>query len=222
MRIFLDTADVNEVAKRVDTGLISGVTTNPTLIRKSGRKPSEVYQALDNLDYITDVSIEVVADTAVVMYEEGLTAADNYETATIKLPCTEEGLRACYMLNDQKIRTNVTLVFSPAQAILASMSGARYVSPFVGRLDDNSVDGLHLIKVISALHMPCTQILAASIRDVSSVSKAFINGADICTLPPAVFDKMYKHVLTDQGLAQFNKDYAETNFKASDVPRYPQ
>ena len=222
MKLFLDTADVNEVARRVDTGLISGVTTNPTLIKKSGRKPSDVYRQLDNLDYITDVSIEVVADTAVQMYEEGLTAADNYETATIKLPCTVEGLRACQMLNNEKIRTNVTLVFSPAQAILASLAGARYVSPFVGRLDDNSVDGLQLIKDIHELYLPCCQILAASIRDVPSVSKAFTNGADICTLPPAVFDKMYKHVLTDQGLAQFNKDYAETNFKASDVPRYPQ
>ena len=222
MKIFLDTADVNEVSKRVDTGLISGVTTNPTLIKKSGRRPSDVYSELNNLDYITDVSIEVVADTAIVMYEDGITAADTYETATIKLPCTEEGLRACQMLNDQKIRTNVTLVFSPAQAILASLAGARYVSPFVGRLDDNSVDGLQLIKDIHELYLPCCQILAASIRDAKSVSKAFTNGADICTLPPAVFDKMYKHVLTDQGLAQFNKDYAETNFKASDVPRYPQ
>ena len=222
MKLFLDTADVNEVARRVDTGLISGVTTNPTLIRQSGRKPSDVYRELDNLDYITDVSIEVVADTAVVMYEEGLTAADNYETATIKLPCTVEGLRACQMLNDQKIRTNVTLVFSPAQAILASLAGARYISPFIGRLNDNSVDGLKLIADIFALHMPCTQILAASIRDVASVSQAFRYGADVCTLPPAVFDKMYKHVLTDQGLAQFNKDYAETNFKTSDIPRYPQ
>ena len=211
MRIFLDTADVNEVSKRVDTGLISGVTTNPTLIRKSGRKPSDVYRQLDNLDYITDVSIEVVADTAVQMYEEGITASDNYETATIKLPCTVEGLKACQMLNDQKVRTNVTLVFSPAQAILASLAGARYVSPFVGRLDDNSVDGLQLIKDIHDLYLPCCQILAASIRDAKSVSKAFINGADVCTLPPAVFDKMYKHVLTDQGLAQFNKDYAETS-----------
>ena len=222
MKLFLDTADVNEVARRVDTGLISGVTTNPTLIKQSGRKPSDVYRELNNLDYITDVSIEVVADTAIVMYEEGLTAADNYETATIKLPCTVEGLRACQMLNDQKIRTNVTLVFSPAQAILASLAGARYVSPFVGRLNDNSVDGLKLIGDIFALHMPCTQILAASIRDVASVSQAFRYGADVCTLPPAVFDKMYKHVLTDQGLAQFNKDYAETNFKTSDIPRYPQ
>ena len=222
MKLFLDTADVSEVARRVDTGLISGVTTNPTLIRQSGRRPSDVYRELDNLDYITDVSIEVVADTAVVMYEEGLTAADNYETATIKLPCTVEGLRACQMLNDQKIRTNVTLVFSPAQAILASLAGARYISPFIGRLNDNSVDGLQLIADIFVLHMPCTQILAASIRDVASVSKAFRYGADVCTLPPAIFDKMYNHVLTDQGLAQFNKDYAETNFKTSDLPRYPQ
>ena len=222
MKIFLDTADVNEVKKRVDTGLISGITTNPTLILKSGRKPRDVYQELSDLDYITDVSMEVTAESALHMYNIGIELSDSFETATIKLPCTVEGLKACEMLNDQKIRTNVTLVFSPAQAILASLAGARYISPFVGRLNDNSVDGLQLIKDISALHMPCTQILAASIRDVPSVSQAFANGADVCTLPPAVFDKMYKHVLTDTGLAQFNKDDAETNSKASDVPRYPQ
>tara|TARA_Y100001968_G_scaffold312321_1_gene335370 strand:+ start:1441 stop:2079 length:639 start_codon:yes stop_codon:yes gene_type:complete len=210
MKIFLDTADVNEVKKRVDTGLISGITTNPTLILKSGRKPKEVYRELDELDYITDVSMEVVADTALHMYNIGMELADIFETATIKLPCTEQGLKACNMLNDQKIRTNVTLVFSTSQAVLASLAGARYISPFVGRLNDNSIDGLKLISDIVALHMPCTQILAASIRDVTSVGLAFQSGADVCTIPPAVFDKMYKHVLTDQGLAQFNKDYANT------------
>jgi transaldolase len=222
MRIFLDTADVNEVRKRVDTGLISGITTNPTLILRSGRKPRDVYQELNDLDYITDVSMEVTADSALQMYNMGIELSDTFEHATIKLPCTVEGLKACHMLNDEKVRTNVTLIFSPAQAILASLAGARYISPFVGRLDDNSIDGLQLIKDIHELYLPCCQILAASIRDPKSVSKAFGNGADICTLPPAVFDKMYKHVLTDQGLAQFNKDDAETQAKASDVPRYPQ
>ena len=206
MRIFLDTADVNEVRKRVDTGLISGITTNPTLILKSGRKPRDVYQELNDLDYITDVSMEVTASTALQMYNMGIELSDTFEHATIKLPCTEEGLKACNMLNNEKVRTNVTLIFSPAQAILASLAGARYISPFVGRLDDNSVDGLQLIKDLHELYLPCCQILAASIRDAKSVSKAFINGADICTLPPAVFDKMYKHVLTDAGLVQFNKD----------------
>ena len=206
MRIFLDTADVNEVKKRVDTGLISGITTNPTLILKSGRKPRDVYRELNDLDYIIDVSMEVTADSALQMYNMGIELSDTFEHATIKLPCTEEGLKACNMLNNEKVRTNVTLVFSPAQAILASLAGARYVSPFVGRLDDNSVDGLQLIKDIHKLYLPCCQILAASIRDAKSVSKAFANGADVCTLPPAVFDKMYKHILTDAGLAQFNKD----------------
>ena len=206
MRIFLDTADVNEVRKRVDTGLISGITTNPTLILKSGRKPRDVYRELNDLDYIIDVSMEVTADSALQMYNMGIELSDTFEHATIKLPCTEEGLKACNMLNNEKVRTNVTLIFSPAQAILASLAGARYISPFVGRLDDNSVDGLQLIKDIHELYLPCCQILAASIRDVPSVSKAFGNGADVCTLPPAVFDKMYKHVLTDAGLAQFNKD----------------
>ena len=206
MRIFLDTADVNEVRKRVDTGLISGITTNPTLILKSGRKPRDVYRELNDLDYIIDVSMEVTASTALQMYNMGIELSDTFEHATIKLPCTEEGLKACNMLNNEKVRTNVTLIFSPAQAILASLAGARYISPFVGRLDDNSIDGLQLIKDIHELYLPCCQILAASIRDAKSVSKAFANGADICTLPPVVFDKMYKHILTDAGLAQFNKD----------------
>jgi len=210
MRIFLDTADVNEVRKRVDTGLISGITTNPTLILRSGRKPRDVYRELNDLDYITDVSMEVTASTALQMYNMGIELSDTFEHATIKLPCTEEGLKACNMLNNEKVRTNVTLIFSPAQAILASLAGARYISPFVGRLNDNSVDGLQLIKDLHELYLPCCQILAASIRDVPSVSKAFANGADVCTLPPAVFDKMYEHVLTDTGLAQFNKDDAQT------------
>ena len=222
MRIFLDTADVDEVKKRVDTGLISGITTNPTLILKSGRKPRDVYQELSDLDYITDISMEVTANTALHMYNIGIELSDSFENATIKLPCTVEGLKACNMLNDQKVRTNVTLVFSPEQAILASLAGARYLSPFIGRLDDNAFDGLRLIQEIHNLYLPCCQILAASIRDAKSVSKAFANGADVCTLPPAVFDKMYRHILTDTGLAQFNKDDAETNSKASGIPRYPQ
>jgi transaldolase len=166
--------------------------------------------------------MEVTANTALHIYNIGIELSDTFENATIKLPCTVEGLKACKMLNDEKVRTNVTLVFSPEQAILASLAGARYISPFIGRLDDNAFDGLRLIKEIHNLYLPCCQILAASIRDAKSVSKAFANGADVCTLPPAVFDKMYRHILTDSGLAQFNKDDAETNSQASDVPRYPQ
>jgi len=154
--------------------------------------------------------MEVTANTALHMYNIGIELSDTFENATIKLPCTVEGLKACNMLNDQKVRTNVTLVFSPEQAILASLAGARYISPFIGRLDDNAFDGLRLIKEIHNLYLPCCQILAASIRDAKSVSKAFANGADICTLPPAVFDKMYRHILTDTGLEQFNKDDAQT------------
>ena len=113
---------------------------------RSGRKPRDVYRELNDLDYITDVSMEVTANTALHMYNIGIELSDSFENATIKLPCTVEGLKACNMLNDQKVRTNVTLVFSPEQAILASMAGARYISPFIGRLDDNAFDGLRLIK----------------------------------------------------------------------------
>ena len=222
MKLFLDTADVKAVESRLSTGLISGITTNPTLIRKSGRHVQEVYWDLIKLG-ITDISMEIVGDNEEDLFSRAMGHVKTYgDHVTIKLPCSVDGLKVCKRLSDLNVRTNVTLVFSPAQAILASLAGARYVSPFVGRLNDNSIDGLKLIADIFALHMPCTQILAASIRDVPSVSQAFRYGADICTLPPAIFDKMYKHVLTDQGLAQFNKDYAETNFKASNIPRYPQ
>ena len=213
MKLFLDTADVKAVESRFSTGLISGITTNPTLIRKAGKQPTDVYKELINLD-IKDISMEVVADTADEMYSEGMELSEAFPAvATIKLPCSVEGLKACKLLNLCNVRTNVTLVFSPAQAILASLAGATYISPFIGRMDDNSLDGMKLINDISNSLRSKTKILAASIRDPQSVGMAFTLGADICTVPTDVFDKMYKHVLTDAGIAQFNKDHAETSNK---------
>ena len=215
MKIFLDTAEVEQIIDGYKTGLIDGVTTNPTLILRSGRDQQEVieeiYQACPNLE---SISAEVVADTAEEMVEQAQPFIDLSDNVTIKVPCTREGLKACYELSHEDILTNVTLVFSVSQAILAAKAGASYVSPFVGRLDDNSIAGLNLIKDIDEVfRVQCihrTKILSASIRYVNSVSQSFANGAHIVTMPPSVFDKMYNHVLTDKGLQIFDADHKET------------
>ena len=211
MKIFLDTADVAIVDKAYATGLIDGLTTNPTLMMKSGEIPDKVYYQLKNLG-IRDISMEVVADTAKGMLEEASRLIGLFgECVTIKVPCTPEGLKACREMTNQNIRVNVTLIFSPAQAILAAKAGATYVSPFVGRVDDNSFGGLCLIKDIANIYRQQswfqTEILAASIRNVRDVGRAFEYGANICTLPPAVFNKMYNHILTDKGLELFDNDW---------------
>tara|TARA_Y100000356_G_scaffold130473_1_gene132815 strand:+ start:42 stop:680 length:639 start_codon:yes stop_codon:yes gene_type:complete len=211
MTLFLDTANVNDVRDRFSTGLISGVTTNPTLIRKAGKNPLDVYRELQDLG-VKDISMEVVADSADEMLAMGIELAEEFEVATtVKLPCSVEGLKACKLLKQEYIRTNVTLIFSPAQAILASLAGATYISPFIGRMDDNSLDGMKLINDIKNTLTTDTKILAASIRDPQSVSTAFALGADICTVPVGVFDRMYDHVLTDKGLEQFNRDHEATS-----------
>ena len=205
MKLFLDTADVNEVKKRLSTGLISGITTNPTLIFKSGEHPQDVYWKLIKLG-VKDVSMEVVGDNEEDLFSRAMGHVKTYgEHATIKVPCSVDGLRVCKRLSTVNVRVNVTLIFSPAQAILASLAGATYISPFIGRMDDNSLDGMKLINDIKNTGVSA-QILAASIRDPQSVSTAFALGADICTVPVSVFDKMYQHVLTDKGIEQFNKD----------------
>ena len=212
MKIFLDTADTEEIRKYYGTGLIDGVTTNPTLIRKSGRDPEEVYSEIQDIG-LRDISMEVVGNSN-EMIEDGLRLADKFpNSATIKVPCTPDGLLACAELSTKNlIRVNVTLIFDVAQAILSAKAGATYVSPFVGRLDDNSIAGLQLIKDIDEVfRVQCvhkTKILSASIRYVNSVSQSSANGASIVTMPPAVFDKMYNHVLTDKGLEIFDRDYA--------------
>lgn len=213
MKLFLDTADTAVIKDYFSTGLVDGVTTNPTLIMKSGRSPEDVYQEL--LDFgIKELSMEVVG-TGEEMLVEGLRLSEKFgEAATIKLPCTKDGLYVCRTLSHLGIKTNVTLVFSAAQAILAAKAGATYVSPFVGRVDDNSFDGIKLIeeiKTVYAMNGVPTEILAASVRTVRQVTDAFMAGADIATLPPSTLDKMYKHILTDAGLAQFEKDWAEVN-----------
>ena len=210
MKIFLDTADVSTIIKHFETGLIDGVTTNPTLIMKSGRDPEDVYQELAEVG-VRDISMEVVG-TREEMTSEGRRLATKFqEVATIKVPCTPDGLYTCNQLAKDGIKVNVTLIFDAAQAILAAKAGATYVSPFVGRLDDNSVNGLDVISDIAEIfnkHWIKTQILSASIRGVKAVSTSFALGAQVVTMPPSVFEKMYNHVLTDKGLQLFDADWA--------------
>ena len=214
MKIFLDTANSSEIMQGLETGLIDGVTTNPTLILKNGEDVETVYGNLISMG-VPDLSMEIVTDDVGIFVSEGQRLKEKYgDATTIKVPCTPAGLKACKILTQSGIRVNVTLIFSAAQAILAAKSGATYISPFVGRVDDNSFDGIGLIKEISdiftAQMVTGTEILAASIRDVHSVSEAFEVGADIVTLPPTVFKKMYNHILTEKGLALFEQDYKNT------------
>ena len=212
MKIFLDTADVDMIRPAYETGLINGVTTNPTLIKKSGRDPVEVIKEMSvEFPNLQSISAEVVADTAEEMVDQA-NAFNGFWNVTIKVPCTVEGLKACTALAVSNYKVNVTLIFSVAQAILAEKAGASYVSPFVGRWLDNSVDGIQLIKDIREVYtgggrFTTTQILGASIRDVRQVEQAFKYGADIVTIPPTVFWAMYKNVLTEKGLEQFQKDW---------------
>ena len=210
MKIFLDTAETDVVRKHFKTGLIDGLTTNPTLIRKSGRNHEEVYQEFKDIG-LTDISMEVIGSVE-NMISEGKRLYKKYgKVATIKVPCTPNGLLACKELSEDGINVNVTLIFSQSQAILAAKAGARYVSPFVGRVDDNSFGGLCLVKDIAKVynvHGVETQVLAASLRGIRDVGRAFEYGADIVTMPPNVFEGMYKHILTDKGLDLFDKDYA--------------
>ena len=210
MKLFLDTAISDDIRDRFDTGLIAGVTTNPTLIKKSGRDQWKVYRDIIELG-VDDLSIEVHGDDSKDLVRNAMSAHENYgNVATIKLPCTLDGITACKYLTTVGLKVNMTLVFSVSQALLCALAGAAYVSPFVGRMDDNSLDGIKLINDISNIYASKgvkTKVLAASIRDVQSVGIAFGVGADICTVPPSVFDGMFKHVLTDRGLEQFNSDF---------------
>ena len=209
MKIFLDTADTEAIRKYYNTGLVDGITTNPTLIMKSGRNPEEVYQEIKDIG-IQDISMEVVG-TEDEMLSEGKRLYEKFgDVATIKVPCTREGLAVCKSLSDQGIKVNVTLIFCAAQAVLAAKAGATYVSPFVGRLDDQSVAGLEVVRSITGLyqiHGIRTQVLSASIRSVQRAVRSWYNGAQVVTMPPKVFDQMYDHILTDKGMEIFENDW---------------
>ena len=212
MKIFLDTADTRIIGKHfIETGLIDGVTTNPSLIMKSGQQPETVYFDLFKLG-VKDISMEVVSNTSQGMIEEADRLINKFhDVVTIKVPCTREGLIACKQLSDRGIRVNVTLIFSASQAILSAKAGATYISPFVGRVDDQRFGGCNLIKRIrEVLPYDKCEILSASIRSVGDVEHSFAQGADICTMPPTVFEKMYDHILTEKGLQLFDIDYKRT------------
>lgn len=211
MKIFLDTADTDIINQYLPTGLIDGVTTNPTLMLKSGKCPDDVYQDLAHMG-LPDISMEV-GGNAMEMLEEGRRLSTKFgKCATIKVPCTPDGLWVCKELSRDLIRVNVTLIFAASQAILAAKAGAYYVSPFVGRYDDNSISGLELVRSIAEVYARQgvrTEVLAASLRDVYKVSRCFYNGASVVTMPPAVFEKMFNHVLTDKGLEIFDQNLEE-------------
>ena len=205
MKIFLDTADTDVIEKYFSTGLVDGVTTNPTLIMKSGKNPEIVYQEIKDIG-VKDISMEVMGD-AQAMFNESIRLVEKFgSVTTIKLPCTREGLLVCKELSKEKVRTNITLIFCAAQAVLAAKAGATYVSPFVGRLDDQSVAGLEVVRSITGLyqiHGIKTQVLSASIRSVQRAVRSWYNGAEIVTMPPSVLEQMYDHILTDKGMEIF-------------------
>ncbi len=211
MELFIDTANIEEIKKANDMGVISGVTTNPSLIAKEGR---DFKQVIAEIASIVDgpISGEVKATTvdAEGMVQEGREIAAIHKNMVVKIPMTAEGLKACKILSKEGIKTNVTLVFSANQALLAARAGATFVSPFLGRLDDISVPGIDLIRTIAemfAVQGLKTKIIAASIRNPIHVTDSALAGADIATVPYKVIEQMTKHPLTDQGIAKFQADY---------------
>jgi transaldolase len=212
MQLFLDTADVTVLKELAATGLVDGVTTNPTLIAKSGRPMLEVIAEICDL-VEGPVSAEVAAVESQAMLAEGRKLASAAPNVVVKVPLTREGLVAVRQFSAEGIQTNVTLCFSAPQALLAAKAGAGYISPFVGRLDDHGAVGMELITEIRAIYDNYdfdTEILAASIRNAAHVTQAAIAGADCATIPPAVFGSLFKHPLTDKGLDQFLADWAKT------------
>ena len=212
MKFFLDTANIDEIREANATGLLDGVTTNPSLIKKAGREFFEVIAEIaDEVD--GPVSAETVALDHETMLQEGLKCAAIAKNIAVKVPLTIEGLKTCRALRDKDIMVNVTLCFSANQALLAAKAGASFISPFVGRHDDNGFNGMELIEEIRAIYDNYgfeTEILAASIRSANHVKECAIAGADVATIPPGVIKGLANHALTDKGLAAFVKDWAAT------------
>ena len=212
MKFFVDTAEIDEIAELNDLSMVDGVTTNPSLIMKSGRDIIEVTKEICDL-VSGPVSAEVVATQANEMIAEGRKLAEIAENIAVKLPLTWDGLKACKVLSSEGKMVNVTLCFSVNQALLAAKVGATFISPFIGRLDDVNIDGMDLIADIRQIYDNYgyeTQILAASIRTVNHVTQSALIGADVITAPPKVIKSLINHPLTDQGLAQFMSDWKKT------------
>ncbi|MCS7025767.1 MAG: fructose-6-phosphate aldolase [Bryobacteraceae bacterium] len=211
MKIFLDTANLDEIRRGAEWGIVDGVTTNPSLIAKEGRPVEEqIRRICEIID--GDISAEVVAVDAKEMIREGRQLAKIHKNVVVKLPLIREGIKACAALSKEGIRTNVTLCFTPAQALLAAKAGAYIVSPFVGRLDDIATSGMDLIRNICAIYKNygfTTQVLAASLRHPIHVTESALAGAHIATMPFKVLDQLFNHPLTDKGLEQFLKDHAK-------------
>ena len=209
MKIFMDTANVDEIKQYVDWGVVYGVTTNPSLIAKSGRSQAQVIPEIAAL-VSGPVSAEVISTECAGMVEEARKLAKIAENVVIKIPCIPEGLKAVKILSAEGIKTNVTLVFSMSQALLAARAGATFVSPFIGRLDDIGENGVQLVdNIVKAfkLYGIETEVIAASIRNLEHVEKVMLTGCHIATIPTKVLAQMINHPLTDKGLAQFMADY---------------
>ena len=220
MKLFLDTANLDEIRKGAGWGVVDGVTTNPTLIAKEGRPLEEQIRKIAEI-VDGDISAEVVATTRDEMLFEGRRLALIHKNVVVKVPLTRDGIAATSILSKEGVRLNVTLCFSPAQALLAAKAGAYIVSPFVGRLDDIGWTGMDLVRSIVAMyrtHGLRTQVLAASMRSPTHVVDAALAGAHIATIPLKVLDQMFNHPLTDKGLEQFLKDWAKVFPEAPPKP----
>ena len=212
MKLFLDTANSEEIRKAFSLGVLDGVTTNPSLAANEGRDFNVIASEILEIFRGTNgyVNLEVVSEEFEGMVEEAKRLAKLSKNVVVKVPCTEEGLKACKTLSEKKIRVNVTLCFSASQALLAAKAGAFFISPFIGRLDDENDGGMRLVAEIKSIYSNYnfkTQILVASIRSPRQVVEAAMIGADICTMPYSVFEKLYKHALTDAGLKKFLDDW---------------
>ncbi|CAI6049932.1 fructose-6-phosphate aldolase [Cohnella sp. JJ-181] len=209
MKFFLDTGNIEEIKRIVKLGIVDGITTNPTLIAKEGRVFKEVIQEIAGI-VSGPVSAEVVSLDAAGMLEEAYEIARWAPNVVIKLPLTESGLEACYQLKQAGIRTNVTLIFSAAQGLMAAKAGATYISPFVGRLDDIGTDGMKLVRELREIidrYGFETEIIAASIRSIAHVEAAALAGSHIATIPGSLLPTLWKHPLTDAGIERFLKDW---------------
>lgn len=212
MKIFLDTANIQQIQDGFNSSLIDGVTTNPSLAAKEGKDFDQIIKDILKIFRGTEgyISLEVVSEKADEMVKEGVNLAKLSKNVVVKVPCTKEGYKACKILNSRKIRVNMTLCFSASQALLAAKAGAFFISPFIGRLDDENDGGMRLIQEIKTIYNNYkfkTQILVASIRSPRQVVEAAMIGADVCTIPYEVFDKLFKHALTDSGLTKFLDDW---------------
>ncbi len=219
MKIFLDTANLESIRKFNDMGLLDGITTNPSLLSKEGGNPKDAMEEITKI-INGDVSLEVLSTEYSGMMDEARSLRNYGENVVVKVPMTPDGLKACKALTVEGIPVNVTLIFSSNQAVLAAKAGAKYVSPFIGRLDDIGQDGMQLIKEIKTIFSNYnfgTQILVASIRHPLHVIEAGKIGAEVVTLPPAVLDKMLKHPLTDIGLKNFLTDWEKLKSAIPDI-----